>query len=394
MRILVANPGSTSYKCKLYETDTMDCLYQATVQRIGDVEGRIDYQFADGVNVTVNQPFKDYHCAIECTLEALQEKFEINSIAAVGFKVVVAKNVTGCVELTEDVVKAMQEYRVMAPVHTQVYLTAIAILQDLMQKTPMIGLFETAFHTEITQEKYLYGIPYKFYQKHGIRKYGFHGASHRYIAYRIKQEFNNGDITCRIISCHLGGSSSICAIKDGVSIDVSMGMSPQSGLLNAKRTGDLDPFALLYLMEKENLSIEQTRYMLANESGMLGISELSGDFRDIQTAMKEGNRKANAAFDTFVYFARRYIGEYLAVLNGADYIVFTAGAGENNPLLRKSIVQNMENLGIILDDEKNFRNPIEGLISANKSPIKVAVIPTNEEFIVVQAVSDKLNQMK
>lgn len=169
-----------------------------------------------------------------------------------------------------------------------------------------------------------------------------------------------------------------------------MGMSPQSGLLNAKRTGDLDPFALLYLMEKENLSIQETRDILANESGILGISELSGDFRDIQTAMIKGDPKAQAAFDTFVYFARRYVGEYLAALNGTDYIVFTAGAGENNPLLRKCITQDMENLGVILDDKKNNSPLTEGLISAEDSPIKVAVIPTNEEFIVVQAVSDKL----
>jgi acetate kinase len=392
MRILIANPGSTSYKCKLYETDGMECLFQATVQRIGYDDGIIDYSFADGETVTLNRPFKDYRSAIECTLETLQTQFEIDSIVAVGFKVVVAKDVTGCVELTEDVLNAMNEYMVMAPVHTQVYLTAINILRQLMDTTPMIGLFETAFHSEITREKYLYGIPYKYYEKYGIRKYGFHGASHKYIAYRVAEKFNNGDTNCRIISCHLGGSSSICAIKNGVSVDVSMGMSPQSGLLNAKRTGDLDPFALLYLMEKEGLTIQQTRDLLADESGLLGISELSGDFRDIQIAMADGNDKAKAAFDTFVYYAKRYVGEYLAALNSADYIVFTAGGGENNPLIRKSILQDMENLGIIIDDEKNNSNPTEGLISADNSLIKVAVIPTNEEFIVVQAVSDKLEK--
>ena len=390
MRILIANPGSTSYKCKLYETDGMECLYEATVQRIGDDEGIIDYQFTDGETVTANRRFPDHHTAIECTLESMQEKIDINSIAAVGFKVVVAKDVTGCVELTEDVLNAMREYKVLAPVHTQVYLTAINILSELMQNTPMIGLFETAFHSQITQEKYLYGIPYKYYEKHGIRKYGFHGASHRYIAYRVGQVFNNGNPDCRIISCHLGGSSSVCAIKNGVSIDTSMGMSPQSGLLNAQRTGDLDPFALLYLMEKENLSIQQTRDVLASQSGLLGISELSGDFRDVQTAMKEGNQKAKAAFDTFVYYTRRYIGEYLAALNGTDYIVFTAGAGQHEPTLRKAIVRDMENLGVILDEEKNNSNPTEGLISTDDSPVKIAVVPTNEEFIVVQAVCNKL----
>lgn len=389
MRILVANPGSTSYKCKLYETDNMESLFEATVQRIGDAEGIIDYKFAGGDKVSQNREFKDYRSAIECTLDAIKEKYELESLAAVGFKVVVAKDVTGCVELTDEVLEAMNEYMVLAPVHTQVYLTAITILRDLMKDTPMIGLFETAFHSEITPEKYLYGIPYKYYEKYGIRKYGFHGASHRYIGYRVAEKFNGGE-NCKVISCHLGGSSSVCAIKDGMSIDTSMGMSPQSGLLNAKRTGDIDSFALLYLMEKENLSIQQTRDLLAGESGVLGISELSGDFRDIQEAMANGNEKAKAAFDTFVYYVKRYIGEYLAALNGVDFLVFTAGAGENEAELRRCIAGGMENLGIILDEEKNKSNPEEGIISTDDSKVKIAVIPTNEEFIVVKAVAEKI----
>ena len=389
MRILVANPGSTSYKCKLYETSNMESLFEATVQRIGDAEGIIDYTFSDGEKVSLNREFKDYRSAIECTLDAIKEKFELDSLAAVGFKVVVAKDVTGCVELTDEVLNAMREYMVLAPVHTQVYLTAITILRELMNETPMIGLFETAFHSEITQEKYLYGIPYKYYEKYGIRKYGFHGASHRYIGYRVAQEFNGGEY-CKVISCHLGGSSSVCAIKDGMSVDTSMGMSPQSGLLNAKRTGDIDPYAVLYLMEKENLSIQQMRDLLADESGVLGISEISGDFRDIQEAMAKGNEKAKAAFDTFVYYVRRYIGEYLATLNSTDFLVFTAGAGENNPELRKCIIKDMENLGIVLDEKKNNSGIKEGIISTDDSKVKIAVIPTNEEFIVVRAVAEKI----
>ena len=389
MLILVANPGSTSYKCKLFETDGMECLFAATVQRIGDDEGIIDYKFADGEKISENRPFKDYHSAIECTLDVLKEKYEIDNVAAVGFKVVVAKEVTGCVELTDEVLEAMREYLGLAPVHTQVYLTAITILKELLPTTAMIGLFETAFHSEITEEKYLYGIPYKFYEKHKIRKYGFHGASHRYIAQRVAEKYNGGE-NCRIISCHLGGSSSVCAIKDGMSVDTSMGMSPQSGLLNAKRTGDLDPFALLYLMEKENLSIDQTRKLLCDEGGIYGISELSGDFRDIQEAMADGNAKAKAAFDTFVYYVRRYIGEYLATLNGADFIVFTAGAGENEAFIRQSIAENMENLGIVLDFDKNNGHAGEGIISTDDSKVKIAVIPTNEEFIVVKAVAERI----
>lgn len=390
MLILVANPGSTSYKCKLYETDSMQCLFTATVQRIGDEEGIVDYKFADADKVSDNRKFENYHAAIQCTLDAITTRYEIESVAAVGFKVVVAKDVTGCVDLTDEVLEAMREYLGLAPVHTQVYLTAITVLKELLPTTPMIGLFETAFHSEITEEKYLYGIPYKFYEKHKIRKYGFHGASHRYISQTVAEKYNGGDMNCRIISCHLGGSSSVCAIKNGVSIDTSMGMSPQSGLLNAKRTGDLDPFALLYLMEKENLSIDRTRKLLCDEAGIYGISELSADLRDIQNAMNDGNHKAKAAFDTFVYYVRRYIGEYLAALNGADFLVFTAGAGENEAFLRERITENLENLGIILDKSKNNTHTGEGIISAENSGVKIAVIPTNEEFIVVGAVAEKL----
>ncbi|MBI9016144.1 MAG: acetate/propionate family kinase [Phycisphaerae bacterium] len=390
MLILIANPGSTSYKSKLFETDGMKCLYQCSVERIGDKQGIVTYTFNDGQAITVEPVIEDYHSAIKITLDILQQQFPVDSIAAVGFKVVIAKDVSGCVELTEDVLDAMNEYMVMAPVHTQVYLTAIEIFRDLMPDTPMIGLFETAFHSAITQEKYLYGIPYEFYRKYGIRKYGFHGASHRYIAHRIAEQYNGGDSNCRIISCHLGGSSSVCAIKNGVSIDTSMGMSPQSGLLNAKRVGDLDPFALLYLMEKENLSIAQTREVLSDKSGVLGISGISGDFRDIEDAMLAGDLQARAAFNTFAYYAKRYVGEYLATLNSTDFIVFTAGLGQNSPLMRKTILDNMGNLNIILDDEKNNLNPSEGLISTDDSPVKIAVIPTNEEWVVLQAVTQYL----
>ena len=190
----------------------------------------------------------------------------------------------------------------------------------------------------------------------------------------------------KVISCHLGGSSSVCAINNGVSIDTSMGMSPQSGLLQAKRVGDLDSFALLYLMEKENLSVEEIQNILMSKGGILGISGISGDFRDIETSMLNGSHRAKLAFKAFAYYVKRYIGEYLAILNSADCIVFTAGAGQNSPLLRKEIISNMENLGLILDDDKNNANPKEGLISHENSKLKIAVLPTNEEYIVAAEV--------
>lgn len=387
MKILIANPGSTSYKCKLYDADNMDILFQAAVEKIGHDDGIVKYSFKGEEENFRNLPIKDYHSAVNLTLQTLNEKNLLKDISAVGFKTVHAKGVTGCVELNDSVLEAMKEYRLLAPVHTDVYLTAISIFKELLSTIPLVGLFETHFHVNIPPEAYIYGIPYEYYEKYGIRKYGFHGASHRYISIRAKELFNAN----KIISCHLGGSSSVCAIKDGISVDTSMGMSPQSGLLNAKRVGDFDVYALLYLMHKENLSINDAVEILMSKGGLYGISGIkTGDLRDIEAEMNNGNYHAKLAFDSFVYSVKRYIGEYLAILNGADCIVFTAGAGQNSISLRKKITENMENLGIIIDEEKNRSNPKEGLISSDDSKIKVAVIPTNEEYIVASEVKNYL----
>jgi len=386
MKILIANPGSTSYKCKLYETSDMTVLYQATVERIGDSKGIYTFQLGNEEAIKKELEIKDYFHAVELTLDSLKEKYAIEEVDAVGFKTVHAKGVSGCVKLSNGVLQAMEDYRSLAPVHTDVYIKAITVFQKLLTTTPLIGLFETHFHVNIPEEAYLYGIPYKYYEEHGIRKYGFHGASHRYIGLRAKELFDAD----KNISCHLGGSSSVCAIKDGWSIDTSMGMSPQSGLLNSNRVGDLDSYALLYLMEKENMSIDDARDVLMSKSGLLGLSDGLSDFRDIEIKMNYGDERAKTAFKTFAYYVKRYIGEYLVALNGADCIVFTAGAGQKSPSLRKEIVGDLNNLGIILDEKKNNENPTEGIISTEDSKIMIAVIPTNEEFIVAKEVEKYL----
>jgi acetate kinase len=382
MTLLIANPGSTSFKCKLYDLTSMQVLFQANVERIGDKEGIYTFNRAGEEKSVVKQAVPDYPAAVNLTLKSMRDTHLIDNLAAVGFKTVHAKGVTGCVELTDDVLKAMEAYRLLAPVHTDIYVLAISVFKDLLPSIPRVGLFETHFHVNIPPEAYLYAIPYEYYEKHGIRKYGFHGASHRYIGMRAKELFG----ARKVISCHLGGSSSICAIKDGWSIDTSMGMSPQSGLPNAKRVGDLDPFGLLYLMEQENLSVQQVGKILMSKGGIYGISGTSGDFRDIEQGMDKGDKRSELAFQTFVYNVKRYIGEYLVALNGADCIVFTAGAGEHSPRLRKAIVANMENVGVVLDEEKNSANPKEGLISHDTSKIKLAVIPANEELVVASEV--------
>jgi acetate kinase len=390
MKVLIANPGSTSYKCKLYDMQSEQILFQAGVEKIGNQQAIVSTKIADQDWQSETRPVKDYTTAVNLTISQLTKIMAINDIAGIGFKTVLAKGISGCAALTDQVIAAMMAYQPIAPVHTEVYLTAIAVFKQLLPKTPLVGLFETAFHDSIPEEAYLYGIPYTYYQKYGIRKYGFHGASHRYIMTRIAEKYHKGDLNFRLISCHLGGSSSLCAIKDGISLDTSMGMSPQSGLLNAKRTGDLDSFALLYLMELAHLSIEQTRNMLINQSGIFGISGISGDFRDIEQAMQTGNKRAESAFNTFAYYVKRYIGEYLAVLNGCDYLVFTGGLGQNSPAIRLKIMANMENLGIIPDEEKNKHVVNEAVISQDNSPVTICVVPTNEELIVARAVRDYL----
>ncbi len=390
--ILIANPGSTSYKCKVFDADSMNVIFQASVERIGDKIGFYSYSRENDTKITRQVESKDYFAAVNLTIETLRQFAPIERLSAVGFKTVLAKGVTGCEYLSDDVIKAMEEYLPLAPVHNKVYLTAISVFKDILPGIPLIGLFETAFHQTIPREAYLYGIPYPYFEKYGIRKYGFHGASHRYIYQRAAQLYSKNKDCFKVISCHLGGSSSIAAIKNGLSVDTSMGMSPQCGLLNSYRVGDIDSFALLYLMEKERWSIEQTRQKLILESGVYGLSGVSGDFRDIEIAMKKGNKRAEIAFNTFAYQAKRYIGEYLAILNGADIIVFTGGAGQNSFQLRQKILNEMENLGVVLDEQLNANNPAEGLISSAKSRIQIAVLPTNEELIVATEVKKLLDQ--
>jgi acetate kinase len=392
VNILIANPGSTSYKCKLYDTETDSALFQATIERIGDVEGIFNYRINGQNKITSRLEIPDYYDAIDLTINIIKEVLSLENLTAVGFKTVMAKGITGCVELDDSVIKAMNDYIALAPVHTKAYLTAISVFKKILPNIPLVGLFETAFHANIPAEAFLYGIPYEYYEKHGIRKYGFHGASHRYVSQRGKELFFPEKESIKVISCHLGGSSSVCAIKDGKSLDTSMGMSPQCGLPNSNRIGDLDPFALLYLMEQENLTVEEIREILFTKSGLYGISGKSGDLRDIIQGMENGNHRDELAFKTFAYYVKRYIGEYMAILNGADIIVFTAGSGQNSPLLRREILKDMENIGIVLDNKKNLANPQEGIISSDNSQLKIAVIPTNEELIVTEEVKNFLER--
>ena len=372
LKILIANIGSTSLKWRLFDfsNNAERLLHKGGFERV-----------------------TDYPKAIEDCLAELKKANAIqneNELSAVGFKTVIAKNVTGCVRLDERVLQAMSDFNGLAPAHNPPYITGIKLFAQRMPNVPLIGLFETAFHQFAPEASQRYAVPDSWLQI-GVRRWGFHGASHKFIAERARQLYVNADAVkitkapLRVISCHLGGSSSVTGILNGASIGTSMGMSPQSGLPQNNRVGDLDAEALPYAMKSLGISIEEAQCQLTKESGLKGLSGISNDIRDIGEAAQKGDAKAKLALDAYVASARHWIGSYFLQLNGADAIVFTAGIGENRAELRAAICANLENLGIKLDAEKNnSTRATETIISAADSVVKIFVIPTNEELVVAR----------
>jgi len=385
VKILVANIGSTSLKWRLFDfaNGGERLLHKGGFERVTDYPKAIE------------------DCIVELkTANAIQNENELN---AVGFKTVIAKNVTGCVRLDERVLQAMADYNGLAPAHNPPYITGIKLFAQRVPKVPLIALFETAFHQFAPEASLRYAVPESWNQI-GIRRFGFHGASHKFIAERsaellgrsdvaerARQLYVNGHATkisgapLRVISCHLGGSSSVTGISNGASIGTSMGMSPQSGLPQNNRVGDLDAEAIPYAVKTLGISIEEAQRQLTKESGLKGLSGISNDVREIADAAAKGDAKAKLAIDVYAASARHWIGGYFLELNGADALVFTAGIGENRADIRAAICANLENLGIKLDAEKNKSvRAIEAEISAPNSRVKIFVIPTNEELVVAR----------
>jgi len=385
VKVLVANIGSTSLKWRLFDfsNNAERLLHKGGFERVAD-----------------------YSKAIEDCLAQLREAGAIASereLAAVGFKTVIARGITGCVRLDERVVAAMEAYNALAPAHNPAYVTGIRLFGKRMPTVPLFGLFETAFYQFAPEAMMRYAVPQAWHDI-GIRRWGFHGASHKFIAERsaellgrndvaerVRKLYANGGKTpvnepaLRVISCHLGGSSSITGIRNGIAIGNSLGMSPQSGLPHNNRVGDLDSEALPYALRTLGISIEEAQRQLTKESGLKGLSGVSNDIRDITSAAQQGNASAKLAIDVFVASARHWIGSYFFELGGADAIVFTAGIGENRVELREAICANLEELGIALDAEKNkTTRATEALISAPSSRVKLMVIPTNEELVVAR----------
>jgi acetate kinase len=394
MKILVANIGSTSLKWRLFDfsNNTESLLHKGGFERV------------------TNYPQAIEDCLAELKkAKALQDETELS---AVGFKTIIAKDVTGCVLLDHRVLQAMDDYAGFAPAHNPPYLTGIKLFAERVPKVPLIALFETAFHQFAPEAAQHYAVP-ETWLNIGIRRWGFHGASHKFIAERSAELLCRPDVAeraqklyvqgpgakingapLRVISCHLGGSSSVTGILNGASIGTSMGMSPQSGLPQNNRVGDLDAEAVPYAMKTLGLSVEEAQKQLCKQSGLLGLSGVSNDVRDISEAAAKGDVRAKLALDVFVASARHWIGSFFLELNGADAIVFTAGTGENNAGVRAAICANLDNLGIKLDAEKNkATRATESAIHAASSLVKIFVIPTNEELVVAREVKRHLAAM-
>ena len=387
MKVLAANVGSTSLKFKLFEMPEETALCEAKIERVGSRDKAI---FAYGSLVTgkhyrlEGQCIPDYTTVIRMFLEALVSGEygvikSVGEIDRIGFKTVLSKGFYGVHELTDAVMDGMRDYLFIAPVHNAAYLEAIGQFNNLLSDVPKIGVFETAFHTTIPIERRIYGVPYEWYEKYGLMRMGYHGASHGYIA----QESCAYGKAGRVISCHLGGSCSVCSIQDGRSVDTSFGFSLQSGLIHANRTGDADPYMIPFL-QSEGLSAEEIEDGLSKHGGLLGISGVSNDMRDLQSAAESGNERARLAVDAFVSGIIKQIGAFYAELGGMDQLVFTGGIGEHSAFVRNAVCSQLRHLGIELDEEKNSAYESVGVVSAAGSAVLVTVVPANEELGVAR----------
>jgi acetate kinase len=400
MKVLVSNVGSTSFKYKLYEMEGEAILASGGAERVKSPKGSFTYRGRGKPELRLELPLPDHNAAIGLMLEKLVDPEigvidSLDAISAVGFKTVLAGDIPETVFITDEVIAGMEQYNCVMPAHNPPYIAAIRVFQKLTPGKPLVGVFESGFHRDRPQYSRIYGVPYSWYQDLGIKKYGYHGTSHRYVSQRICQILGRSPLGLKLISCHLGGSCSLCAIKDGKSIDVSMGFSAQSGILSSTRNGDLDPFVLIYLMQKTKMSSQQLSDSLTKEGGLLGISGISGDVRDLESASAQGNERARLALDVMVYDIKRYIGAFAAVLSGLDVLSFAGGIGEKSPHVRSLVCRGLDFLGIKLDEDRNLNaQGKEMVISQDNSRVRVVVVPTDEEILVARETARLVKEQK
>ena len=391
MKVLVLNCGSSSLKYQLIDMENEAVLCVGLVERIG-IEGSILKQEKDGVEgkYIVEQPMKNHEEAIKLVLDAVVDPTyggvkDIKEVEAVGHRVVHAgEKFATSVVITDEVEAALKECIDLAPLHNPANIMGIDACKAILPGVPMVGVFDTAFHQTMPKKSYLYGLPHELYTKYGVRGYGFHGTSHKYVSQRAAEMLGKDIKDLKIITCHLGNGASIAAVDGGKCVDTSMGFTPLEGLIMGTRCGDIDAAILPFLMRKENLNADQIDAMMNKQSGVYGMTGISSDFRDIEDAAHNGDEKAQVALDAYAQRVKKYIGSYAAEMNGVDAVVFTAGVGENGIDMREMIASNMEFLGMKLDKEANKVRGKERVISTEDSAVKILLIPTNEELMIAR----------
>ncbi|NLJ00990.1 MAG: acetate kinase [Bacteroidales bacterium] len=391
MKILVLNCGSSSIKYKLFEMESKEVVAQGGIEKIGMKGSFLKLTLPDDQQVMLEGEILEHRAGIEYILGVLlSEKYgcikSLDEIDAVGHRVVHGgERFNTSVLITEEVIEILNASIELAPLHNPPNLKGIYAIQELMPDTPQVSVFDTAFHQTMPDYAYMYGIPYSLYEKYGIRRYGFHGTSHRYVSKRACEFLGVPYEEQRIITAHIGNGGSVTAIKNGKSIDTSMGMTPVEGLIMGTRSGDVDPGVISYIMEKEHMGTSGISTLLNKFSGVLGISGISSDMREIEAGIKSGNTRAQLAMNTYNYRIKKYVGSYAAVLGGVDILVFTGGVGENQAVTRSDVCKNMEFMGIELDEELNASvRAKEVIISKPSSKVKVVIIPTDEELTIAK----------
>lgn len=399
MKVLVINCGSSSLKYQVLDMTNEELICKGLVERIG-MEGSVISHTKTGMDKFVLEaPMKDHKDAIGHVIDALKDEEhgvvkDMSEIGAVGHRVVHAgEKFAHSVLITDEVIKALEECVELAPLHNPPNLLGIAACQELMPDTPMVGVFDTAFHQTMPPQSYIYAIPYEYYEKYGIRRYGFHGTSHKYVSERAAEMLNVNIEDLKIITCHLGNGASVSAIKRGKCIDTSMGLTPLEGLVMGTRSGDIDAGAVTFIMEKEGLTPTGVSNLLNKKSGVLGISGVSSDMRELDAACKEGNPRALLAEKMYYYRIKKYIGAYAAAMGGVDVILFTGGVGENQSQCREAVCDGLQFIGVELDKEMNNKiHGDEAIISTPESKVKVVIIPTDEELMIASDTQAILNK--
>ena len=389
MKILVLNCGSSSLKYQLINMETEEVLASGKYERIGEEEAFITHK-VNGKKIEIKHPAKNHEEAVDFTLKQLiNPEYKVidslDEINAIGHRLVHGgEKISQSVVITDEVIKIVKENIDLAPLHNPAGIIGIEACRKVMPGKPMVGVFDTAFHQTMPKERYIYPIPYEYYEKYHIRKYGFHGTSHMYVSQRLAEIVKKDIKDLKIVTCHLGQGSSLCAVQGGKSVDTSMGLTPLAGIPMVTRSGDLDPSVVTFLMKKENMSADEVENALNKKSGVQGISGLAPDFREIEAASNNNDERAKIAIDKFIYEVASYIAKYAVAMNGVDYIIFTGGVGENQINIRKGICQKLEFMGVKVDVEANNMRGEEKEISAPDSKVKVYVVPTNEELMIAR----------